>query len=203
MRISVLNGLAAGAAQEYWFNFSLKIWTGPHTFPASVIQSYLKTFVMAPNAVTASLWQSDDVPSTTSTYVENGTQLSFLDQTVLLPNDDGGMNMNAMIETTVGISFGLSTQPVTVSVLDQNSVTIDQVFISPPSTPSFWGSMLWGSSTWGAGNTGMTQWQMSRGQPLVFKQISVQRTGNCVYGLRLGLIFLRYQELGYLTDGYY
>jgi len=46
LRISVQQVQATQQAQqEYWFNFGLKAWTGPHTIPTVFIKPYQNTFV--------------------------------------------------------------------------------------------------------------------------------------------------------------
>src|SRR6516225_1698644 len=83
LRISVQNGLAAGSpTQEFWYDISRKKWSGPHTFPASMISAYNNTFFMTPITpstsvpIVGSLWQSDVTQSSTSTFDQNMTVLN-------------------------------------------------------------------------------------------------------------------------------
>lgn len=46
LRISVQNSLSPTQGfQEYWYDFNLKIWSGPHTFPVALIQPWKNTFI--------------------------------------------------------------------------------------------------------------------------------------------------------------
>ena len=99
IRISVQNGNATGSPnQEYWYDIPRACWSGPHSFPASQIQVYNNTFIVAPISAQAALFQSDAEQSLTSTYVENGVQLTHAFGTTLLPNTQQ-MSENAMVET--------------------------------------------------------------------------------------------------------
>jgi hypothetical protein len=48
IRITVQNGAnAVQQFQEYWYDFNLKIWTGPHSFPVALIKPWKNTFIAA------------------------------------------------------------------------------------------------------------------------------------------------------------
>lgn len=48
LRITVQNGATVPQSfQEYWYDFTLKIWTGPHSFPVSMIWPWRNTFIAA------------------------------------------------------------------------------------------------------------------------------------------------------------
>ena len=48
LRITVQDGSSSVQRfQEYWYDFNLKIWTGPHTFPVALILPWRNTFVAA------------------------------------------------------------------------------------------------------------------------------------------------------------
>jgi hypothetical protein len=47
LRISVQNGLAPTPGPvEYWYDYTLKIWTGPHSFPVAYILPWRNTFIV-------------------------------------------------------------------------------------------------------------------------------------------------------------
>ena len=120
LRITTQNGLApCSPTQEFWHDFARGIWSGPHTFPASLIQPYSNTFVMAPMGVLASLWQSDPVQSATSTYVENGQQMTWNSTCAMLPDTDQ-MTENSMTEATLDLALSATIPNILVNALDQN-----------------------------------------------------------------------------------
>lgn len=48
IRITVQNGKeTSNQFQEWWYDFNLKIWTGPHTFPVAQIKAWRGTFIAA------------------------------------------------------------------------------------------------------------------------------------------------------------
>lgn len=203
LRVTVQNGSAPGQPfQEYWFDFLRKIWTGPHSFPAGLIEPYQGSpnhgFVMAPQAVPATLFSSAVIPTSTDSYVENGTNLAWTYQTVLLP-DNQMMSENALQESTLAIALPINST-ITVQALDEDNNDLDTVTINGPSgTPSVWGTMIWGTSAWGGPNTAFAQLQIPWSLPLVFKQASIRISGSSASGLAIGNMYLRYQPQGYLV----
>jgi len=194
MRFSVQRGDVGGnPTQEWWFDLTRKVWSGPHTFPMSQLQPWMDTFVGVATGINAKLWQSDAVPSSVNTFVENGTQMSLSYQTVLLP-DDQDMMMTAVIETTITLAPGAAG--VTVAFYDDNNVLLDQVFISG-GTASLWDVATWDQSTWDNTGSVYRQRRVDWHVPLVFKQGYMQITGNCDPVFRIGNTSLRYQRLGY------
>lgn len=198
LRLSVQNGLAPGAPnQEWWFDLSRKKWSGPHTFPASMIEPWNNTFVMTPIGVTASLWQSDVAQSSTSQFVENGQQMTFTWQTAMLP-DPALMSYFAMSETTLNLAL-VSGESVFVQAQDQNGNIFDSLTISAGGTQAVWGHFNWGQAFWGGAQLGLFPHALEWKKPIVFRRLAIQATGNSVGSFKIGDLFLRYQKLGYMV----
>jgi hypothetical protein len=122
-RVSVQNLAANGdPTQEYWFDIKDKTWSGPHTFPADLIEAYHGTtafpFIHFANGINGKLWSSSTKPLPTASYTENGVALSFVFQSALLP-DNEEMAMNAVVETTLAYEAP-STQMMTVLAADES-----------------------------------------------------------------------------------
>ena len=199
LRISTQNGKAPGSPQqEWWYDISRGKWTGPHTFPASMIAAFNNTFVVAPLSTVAALFQSDVTQSSTSTFVENGSAMQFNFISTMLP-DPKAMSYFAMVETTVNIALVSGQFPITVSVLDQNSSVLNSVLVSAPAGGTFWGNFTWGQALWGGGTSGLFPRTLEWNKPIVFRRMQFQATGFCIGGLQIGDVFLRYQQLGYMT----
>lgn len=198
-RASVQNGNVAGSPwQEYWFDIPRGCWSGPHSFPASSIEPYNNTFIMAPVGVTAKLFQSDSAQSSTSTYVENGTQLSLNWTSALLP-DTGQMCENAMIETTVYIALTAGS-PVTASAIDQNGAIFDAVTITASGGTTIWGGFVWGAALWQGAQNALYPRQLKWHIPIVFRRLAIVLQASCSSGFKIGQMHLRYQMLGYLQQ---
>ena len=229
-RVSVQNGnpdLPGQPQQEYWYDRSLKKWSGPHTFSFRLIEAYQEPsganigygFIGAPINVTASLWSSGVNPTTNSTYTEDGTLLSWVWQTVLLPDNDK-MCENAMVESALMIALPANVT-VTVQPLNETGSPLDTVYLQSGLAPATqWGSFtwghavwegqpgtnwddfIWGAAAWGEGlETMLQQTRLSWEQPIVFKQMSMLAVGTSVPGLAIGNLYMKYQELGYMLQG--
>lgn len=204
IRISVQNGAAVGEpVQEYWYDFTLKVWSGPHTFPAALIQSFQGTpnhgFVLFASGINAELWSSSVTPTTSDTYTENGVALAYNFQTVLLP-DDEDMSMQKMVLTTLTASLG-DQQTVTVQVLDEGANVLDTVTISGPNVaPTIWGSFSWGAANWGGPGSFLYQHPLNWHQALIFKQATLMVTGNSALNTIISNVNMQLEPLGYMTS---
>lgn len=202
IRITVQNGyLSTAPFQEYWYDLTRKVWSGPHSFPASLIQPWMNTFVVHPVGVVATTWQSDVQISASTTFTENGTALSFAHQTVLLP-DNQGMCENALIESTValGLPGGYN---LTVTAVDESGNNLNTVSIQTAGTATIWGAFTWGASPWSGNLNAFQQYRIPWTAPLVYKQASQILQGLSVAGLKIGNSYFKYQKLGYLIGAPY
>jgi hypothetical protein len=183
--------------QDWWFNTDLGIWTGPHTFPASLVKAYEGTFIITPQGIEGQLWQSDIVPLDSSSYIENGEQLEYLYQTCLLPSAPT-MNENCIIETSVGLQFSKAGGTVNFFALDEDDVQIDLVSKTIDVDATFWDITEWGAGSWGGNVTKYQGIRVPWSKPLVFGQAKFGASGNAVNGFKIGTWSNRYQFLGYM-----
>ena len=198
IRISTQNSLHNNAYEEYWFDISLKVWTGPHTFPASLIQPWQNTFIMHPQGLSAGIWRSDAVPNSTTSYTENSIALSFTYQTSLMP-DNAEMCENSMIETALALSLP-GGYNLTVSTLDEYQNIIQTASLMVTGSATLWGGFNWGGADWSANAGTFRQYRVAWPAPIVFKQASLKMSGSCVAGVKLGNSYFRYEKLGYLLQ---
>lgn len=202
LRITVQNARAANSpTQEYWFDIARKIWSGPHTFPASLIQPWQNTFVVHPTGVPATIFQSDAILSALSSFTENGAALSWQMMTCLIP-DSGAACENALIESTIQAALP-GGYNLTVSALNEQMQQIGTASILTPGTTAQWGTAAWGSSLWGAVANLTQQYQIPWDQPIVYKQAFMAARGVSQFGVEIGDSYYRYQELGYILGKNY
>lgn len=186
LRITTQNGAVSGAPfEEYWFNFARKIWSGPHTFPASLIEPYDTSFVMAPVGVEGSLWMSDVVPNTTSTYVENAVQLLWNYTTSILP-DTGYVGQYDVNETTIMMAIDPSMGDWTMRALNANMAQYDSVTTPTPNTTPVWDAAIWDSSVWDGTGTGLLPRKIPWTKPIPTSRVQLQTVGTCAAGVRIG-----------------
>lgn len=199
-RFSLQNGYVAGSPyQEYWYDIARGIWTGTHTLPMSLIAPYNDTFVGQPQSLPGTLFQSDVVQSSGSTYVENGAQLSWVSTTALLPDTDQ-MTNSAMTETTLDLAISAATAPINISAIDENGAVQNSVQIMATGTATQWGNFTWGNAPWGAALNNLAPRQLPWTVPIVFTKIQIQASGQSASVTKIGALHLRYQILRYLSS---
>lgn len=199
IRISTQNGLVAGSPnQEYWYHLSRKSWTGPHTFPASVIQQYGGSFIMAPAGVTGSLWQSDAIPGLTTTYTENAVPLTWLWQTPLL-NDKGWVSEMMLCEASIYMKMN-GTDQYLFNYLDESSTSLGSMTLQGSGSPTVWGAFTWGAAPWLGTVQSWRAQQLAHPAPIIFKRMALQCSGPSSSPFRIGRWEARLQRLGYIQQ---
>lgn len=200
IRISTQNQLAAtGGFQEYWYDIERKIWSGPHTFPAAVIQPYGNTFIMAGVGLPGALFRSDVVQSANSVFTENNQPLSWSYSTVFLPDTDQLGNIHVS-QSLLTCALSTAVAPVTVAALDQNGQTIDAVMLSGTVGAAQWGNFTWGQASWGVAADALNPRKLPWHFPLVFARGQFTVSGQSASPVRMGAFHFRYKQLRYLTD---
>ena len=198
-RVTTQDGSLVGSPfAEYWYDFTRQIWSGPHTFPASLIASWVNTFIMAPNGVTGSLWQSDYVQSSTSSFTENGVALTFNWTSCMLP-DTNQMAEYAMVQSTIymGQNPGATYN---VFALDQNGSVLQSAPLVNTQSATVWGGFQWGHALWGGGASNLFPQAVPWTQPVVFRRMQISLQGPSSLAVKVGTMHLRYQQLGYLQQ---
>ena len=203
LRVTVQNGNVNGQPfQEWWYDLYLKAWTGPHTFPASLIEPYYAPgigFIATGVGINAALWSSTCYPSSSSTYTENGTALTFIFQTSLQP-DNGENQMNQIVQTTMALALP-SAASYNVFAFDEQGTTLGSLQLTGAGgAGSLWDSFSWGASPWGTAAGAFEQYPFYWPNELVFKQMSLQLTGTCLFNAVFGNIYAKYQVLGYMYE---
>jgi len=153
---------------------------------------------MAPIGVTGQLFQSDSVQGLTSTYIENGNQMTFTWASAMLP-DTQQMSENAMVETTINMSFA-SGGNYSAYAADQNGALFDSIILVASGTTTIWGGFSWGSALWQGAANALAPRPLNWHFPIVFRRLFIGITGNCASGIKVGDLFMRYQQLGYLQQ---
>ena len=198
-RITVQDGsLVTSPWREYWYDIPRGIWSGPHTFPASCISAYSNTFIVAPRDVEGSLWQSDYVQNSTSSFTENGAIIQFNYTTVMLP-DTNQMCENAMVETTLYMALASATN-YTIYAQNQDGAILQTAQIAATGTTTIWGAFQWGQAVWGGSANNLYPRQIPWPEPVVFRRMQIAAIGACSAALRIGTLHMRYEQLGYLQQ---
>jgi hypothetical protein len=202
VRITVQDGSVAGTpTYEYWYDLVKLKWSGPHTFPTDLALPYNNTFIIVPKNITGSLWQSDVINSSLSTFVENGSAISCIMQTSLLP-DAMAMSESTMSETALEVVLPLPPSAISITAQDENySAIIPPVSISTSGAgPSYWGVAIWGTALWYGASVRLTSVRIPWSKPIVFKRMTINITFTAASNVRIGAMSMRVQQLGYLQQ---
>lgn len=183
---------------EYWYDIPRQVWSGPHSFPANSIAAWQNTFIIGPLNRPGTLFQSDYVQNSASTFTENSVPLQFRWTTCMLPDTDQ-MTENAMIETTLHAALaGGSTYAV--SALNQDGKVLQSVIINITGAPTLWGQFVWGQALWGGAAFGLYPRSIPWPGPVVFRRMQITASGPCAAALRIGRLHMLYEKLGYLQQ---
>lgn len=201
LRVSVENSRSAGTPlQEYWFDLTRQIWSGPHTFPATMYDVFTTDlapqFLITPWAVTASLWGSKVFPDQTTSDTENGSLLQWVMQTVVLA-DNEEMAQSEITEMQVKTSAVSTVNTMNVSIVDQNGSPIAPTSYNYNVLGAIWGSVDWGGFLWGGGVQALYPRPISFPAPVVYNRMAVNLSGSAGTGFQIGDIYIRRRTLGY------
>lgn len=198
IRIGTQNGNKVSEPwEEYWYHLSAKVWSGPHSNAAALMDGAGTTFYTVPQVQNPMLCQSDVRPNLTSSYVENGAGLAWNYAPVLLPEQDD-LNMNACVEATLQIAIPGGVT-INVAASDEGGALLNQVnLINANQASPVWGDFLWGSVAWGTSSSLMA-WQIPWSQPIVFNQVALSVSGPSSAAIKIGAMHLMYQKLGYVA----
>ena len=185
--------------EEYWYDFSRNGWTGPHTFTQDMCVSYKGTFIAFNNSLAPSLWTSDAVQSGTSTFVENGNAMSFLEQTSPMPDDGGLYEMSAVL-SVIDMELPQVAQSYTLVASDVNHGVLSMATIATNASGAIWDGFNWGTGVWTATSYGLDRYNIPWTNPLVFSRMVWQITGTSRLGLKIGKMTVGYQPTNYVRN---
>lgn len=187
----------ATAFADYWYDFEINQWAGPHTINYDACASLVDGFVLASNRQPGALYTSEVDVAPTDTFNEFGGDLMYLLQSSILPQENT-MGVQALIEATIDIGFGSSaTSPVTVTMVDATLGQLGQAVIDFPPAGAIWGSFIWGAANWGGVGFGLNVYNVDWPTVIVYKKAAVQLAGNSGYNIRLGNFWANVEDLNY------
>ncbi len=196
LRITTQNGTSGTQPyEEYWYDLTRKVWSGPHSSTASLIQPWRTSFLMSFVGGTGRLYQSPAHPSLTSTYVENNVQLSWGYVTTLLP-DSGDDAMVEALQMTLACELATATT-ATVTCTRDDQVVIGTATIVGDGTLTLWDQFNWDQALWDAQGAVFRQRSIDFASPQVFRQASFGITGISAFNVRVGNLYGKYRQLGY------
>jgi hypothetical protein len=188
VRVTVQNGGIAGTpTQEYWYhiNRNPKVWSGPHSFAPSLIEAYKNKFITAPKDVTGALYMSEVFPSTTTTYVENGVQLTWTMATVMF-SDYGAQGVYNFNEMTLNIAVDPTMIQWAAYIINPNLVQYDNVNNIIPNTSPIWDAAVWDAAVWDGMSQGLAPRRVEWSKDITTSRAQIVYTGGSAGGVIIG-----------------
>lgn len=174
---------------DYWFDFKLQEWSGPHNSGAGdgmswdTMVPYADYFVCASNEAAGKLFKSYTYTPVSPAYTENSNTYTIRLQTSQLPQGEG-MSVKSVVEGTVDLGFTGAAGPpnYAVSFFNEN-VLIQGITVNGPTS----------------GNTVLQPYSIAFSEPLVYAKSDCRVSATATGGQRIGAIRLRTEELGYVN----
>lgn len=183
---------------EYWYDFEISQWSGPHTWSSDCIVPLGSTFVCANNRSLGTLYQSAVDPSATATFTELGVGLTYKYQSSLLPQDEG-MAMKSVIESQIDIDFAATGMTAFAQIISATGGIVGTATVSAV-TGTYWNQFLWNQANWSSAIYGLRSYNLDWTAPVVYKKASFALLGALTPGLRLGPARMRTEELEYMNE---
>lgn len=197
-RICTQNNNANGSPyQEYWLDYNRNGWTGPHSFRQDMAVPYLGTTIIFNSAVTPALFTSDIVQGGTSTFIENGSPLSYLYQTAPLA-DDGGLYEGSATLSVIDLVLPNNGASYTFTAVDVAHGILASGVITSSLTNSLWGTLTWGLGLWQYTTYGMERYNIPWNNSLVFSRLIVMSVGASLAGFKIGKLTVGEQPTQYV-----
>lgn len=199
-RVSLKSGTMAGNPWvEYWYDIPRKVWSGPHTFPSSMIDVYQDTFIKAPIAVIGSLWQSFTAPSATTGVVENGTTLQWsMQSSVWSTNDE--MRESELAEMFINLGGGVSGLNIfNCTILNSTGNAVNTTTVQYQIASSVWGTAVWGTDVWGSVSS-MLPRNVNFNAPVIYNRAAFLIGGVSSNSLLIGDAYINRRSLGYMPN---
>lgn len=201
MRFSVQNSSIANQPwQEYWYDVDREVWSGPHTFPATMLAPYNNAFIIAPQSVTGELYSSNSIPTATDGVVENGVALSWVYQTVML-RDNEQMAMSEICEMQVKTTAIYGTPSISVIAQDENGTILNAfTYTYANLSGAIWDVSQWDSAVWGGSNAALYPRRIDFPSPTIYNRLAIQVSGLSTIGFKIGDVFIRRRILDYMQE---
>ena len=199
-RISVQNTATPNTPwQEYWFDLTKGVWTGPHTFEQDLSVPYQSAFVVFNNSIPATMWRSEVSQVSGVGFTENGTPLAWAYLTPPM-GEESGMTLCQMNASTLVMAFQSGEPAIVCTATDAVLGTISQASIVPQGGLSVWGAFTWGAAIWAGTLYGMRPHLIPWTGPIVYTKLVFQASGISSGGFRISRLQGLVQPTDYLPS---
>lgn len=183
---------------DYWFDEHKRRWSGPHSFRYDCASQLGNYFVISSNANPGKLFKSEIVPSSISTYLDNGSAMMSTIQSSTFPKTQD-MEMNQVVESTIELSSNGSPATYAVTALDDLGNSLNNCQVSILQSGTLWGVGIWGGFTWGSSINKPTTYTVPWTAPLVFNKMAIYINVTAQTSVAIGTFFARYKKVAFLN----
>ena len=195
---TVLNGNPQ--TNDYWFDTTKKRWTGPHTWPVDCVANVGNYFVISHQSKGAALWSSPCIPSTTTTYEDNGLPVICMSETATFPKQNP-MSMKQMIESTIELANTGESLAYQINAIDDQRNILASVNILVTGG-GIWANNNWlDGSLWSSSILAPATYPIDWPNPIVFLKLAIQIQVSGSVEMKIGSFFGRWQDAGYTIVG--
>ncbi len=191
---TVINGVTY-TGNDYWYDFLMQRWSGPHTFPYNTAVSLSDNWYITSNTVGAKIFESTPIPVSNSIYTDNGVIYNSTSISATL-NMESAMDMKAVIESTIWVAATKSTAyQITIGILDESMISAGLMSVNANTIPAPWGSIIWNAFTWTLSKYNIATLAINWTAPVVFSTMSVTVTLPATQYVEIKQLLFRIQPL--------
>ena len=196
---TTING--TNSVNDYWFDVTVRRWCGPHTFSYDCVSQAGNYFLISYSGYGANFFQSQYIPSLTSTYLDNGQAIPIYLESSMFPKTQN-INVKQVVESTIELASETASIEYSISAVDENYSQIGQCTLDVSRNVPLWGGgELWGDGTlWTTSNTPPLTTTIPWPAPLVFKKMAIMISTTASNALAIGTMFAKYQDTGYTNN---
>lgn len=200
IRISVYNShIANTPLQDYWYDLVRGVWSGPHTFPGATLDIWQNNFVVTTPGQGA-IYMGAVVPTPTSGVIENGSALSWVWQTGMLP-DNGQMAASEITEMQIKTSAVSGTPTILVIAQDgDGNPYASTTYTFSVTTGALFDSAIFDKDVFGGAFSALAPRRIGFSVPVVYNRLAINVTGRSSIGFQIGDMFIRERVLGYMQE---
>lgn len=182
-------------SQDYWYDFIFQRWTGPHSFNYHCAVGVSNVFYLASNSVNGTLFSSAVTPITTTTYKDNGADITC--EMVMSAIEGAPMTMSACVESTIELGGAGVGVVYYISMYDDLNNNLSPATIKLSEVNPLWGTAKWGQFRWRSAITNSQVFTIPWVNPVVFKKMIFSIRVMAAQNVSIKSTFFRVQNLGY------
>ena len=180
---------------DLWYDMLYNHWDGPHSFPYDCAVRIGNSCYLVQTATPAKIWAHDVVPTTASTYSDNGS--AYVSRMIGANlNMPATMDVKSVIESTVEIVGGIGAQyTVNAQIIDESGNTAGSATVNSLPVGSAWNAVTWGNFQWSSVQKAGVPTPIPWESPVVFSIPKITASIDSQVGVNIKEWLLRVQYL--------